>query len=177
VRSSPATPRRGGRSAAPCSILRAVDSWFREPTAADPWAADPLPHIEGRLRYVLLATAIDRTHDFEELLPDPWAFVPFCSNLTIAEDWGPLLAAAFPSGYSRGAELTVAQHRYLAALPDRDVCWRYIRLVTSWFDDVGLPADRNAIRTLLAGQRPHPVGDARSERQPPAPGRSTAPLA
>ncbi|MFJ6785872.1 hypothetical protein [Streptomyces yangpuensis] len=81
--------------------------------------------------------------------------MPLCSNLTIAEDWGPLLAAAFPSGYNQGAELTPAQHRYLDALTDRDVCWRYTHLVTSWFDDVGLPPDRNAIRALLTGPQPH----------------------
>ncbi|MET9519506.1 HEAT repeat domain-containing protein [Streptomyces sp. NPDC002994] len=133
----------------------AIDSWFLEPTATDPWAGDTLPQITGRLRHALLATAIDRANDFEELLPAALASVPFCSNLTIAEDWGPLLAAAFPSGYDQSAKLTPAQHRYLDALADRDVCWRYTHLVTSWFDDVGLPADRNAIRALLAGPRPH----------------------
>ncbi|MFJ5829516.1 HEAT repeat domain-containing protein [Streptomyces sp. NPDC093089] len=133
----------------------AIDSWFLEPTRADPWAGDPLPHITGRLRHALLATAIDRAGDFEELLPAALASVPFCSNLTIAEDWGPLLAAAFPSGYNQGAKLTPAQHRYLDALAARDVCWRYTHLVTPWFDDVDLPVDRNAIRTLLTGPRPH----------------------
>jgi hypothetical protein len=150
------SPGCAGNTKATWTILRAlldpaaVDSWFRETTAAD-----PLPHIEGRLRYVLLATAIDRAHDFEELLPAALASVPFCSNLTIAEDWGPLLAAAFPSGYEPGSKLTPAQHRYLDALADHDVCWRYTHLVTPWFDNVGLPADRNAIRALLARQRPH----------------------
>jgi hypothetical protein len=155
------SPGCAGNTKATRTILRAlldpaaIDSWFREPITADPWATDPLPQIEGRLRHALLVTAIDRAHDFEELLPAALASVPFCSNLTIAEDWGPLLAAAFPSGFEQGAELTPAQHRYLDALADRDVCWRYTHLITSWFDDVGLPADRNAIRALLARQRPH----------------------
>ncbi|WP_406054330.1 hypothetical protein OG462_03540 [Streptomyces sp. NBC_01077] len=83
------------------------------------------------------------------------ASVPLCSNLTIAEDWGPLLAAAFPSGYDQGAKLTLAQHRYLGVLADRDVCWRYTQHVTSWFDDLDLPADRNAIRALLGRPQPH----------------------
>ncbi|MFF5790206.1 HEAT repeat domain-containing protein [Streptomyces sp. NPDC012693] len=146
-----------GNTEATRTILRAlldpeaIDSWFLEPTPADPWAGAPLPHIEGRLRHALLAAAIERTADFEELLPAALASVPFCSNLTIAEDWGPLLAAAFPSGYDEGADLTPAQHGYLEALADRDACWRYTHLVTSWFDDIGLPADRTAIRTILAG--------------------------
>lgn len=114
-----------------------------------------MPHIEGRLRHALLAAAIDRAGDFEELLPTPMASVPFCSNLTIAEDWGPLLAGAFPSGYEQGANLTTAQHRYLDPLADRDVCWRYTQLITSWFDDICLPPDRNAIRAILAGARPY----------------------
>ncbi|MFF0110902.1 HEAT repeat domain-containing protein [Streptomyces hirsutus] len=142
------------------TILRAllepvvIDSWFLEPTAADPWAGEPLPHIEGRLRHALLSAAIERAADFEELLPAAMASVPFCSNLTVAQDWGPLLAAAFPSGYDQGINLTPAQHRFLNALADRDVCWRHTQLITSWFDDIGLPSDRGAIRALLTGPAP-----------------------
>ena len=130
-----------------------VDSWLPEPTAADPWIADPLPQIEGRLRHALLSAAIERTDDFEELLAVAVACVPFCSNLTIGDDWGPLLAAAFPSGYRLGAKLTPAQHRYLSALADRDVCWRYTHLIASWFQDIGLPADRDAIKALMGQAR------------------------
>ena len=101
------SPGCNGNAEATRTVLEAlldpatVDSWFLEPTAADPWAGRPLPHIEGRLRHTILAVAIDRTSDFEELLPAALASVPFCSNLTIADDWGPLLAAAFPSGHDR----------------------------------------------------------------------------
>ncbi|MFE7116115.1 HEAT repeat domain-containing protein [Streptomyces sp. NPDC057654] len=156
------SPACAGNTEATRTILRAlrepevIDSWFLEPTTIDPWAGEPLPHIEGRLRHALLSAAIERAADFAELLPAALASVPLCSNLTIAEDWGPLLAAAFPSGYDQSAKLSPAQHRYLSALADRDVCWRYIHLVTSWFDDVGLPSDRNAIRALLARSEPRP---------------------
>ncbi|WP_245703302.1 HEAT repeat domain-containing protein [Streptomyces lushanensis] len=155
------SPGCAGNTRATRTILRAlldpvaIDSWFLEPTAPDPCAGEPLPHIEGRLRHALLSAAIERTADFEELLPAAMASVPLCSNLTIAEDWGPLLTAAFPSGYDEGADLTPAQRRYLSALADRDLCWRYTHLVTSWFNDIGLPADRNAIRALLSGPLPH----------------------
>lgn len=155
------SPGCAGNTDATRTILHAlleptvIDSWFLEPTAVDPWSGEPLPHIEGRLRHALLSAAVERATDFEELLPVALASVPFCSNLTIAKDWGPLLAAAFPAGYDQGTELTPAQHRYLSALADRDVCWRYTHLITSWFDDVGLPADRDAIRALLTGPRPH----------------------
>lgn len=131
----------------------AIDAWLPEPTPADPWVVDPLPQIEGRLRRALLSAAIERTGDFEELLAVAVACVPLCSNLTIDDDWGPLLAAAFPSGYSPGAELTPAQHRFLRALADRDVCWRYTHLIASWFQDIGLPADRDAIKALLGQTR------------------------
>ncbi|MFE5908134.1 HEAT repeat domain-containing protein [Streptomyces wedmorensis] len=126
-----------------------VDSWFLEPTKADPWAGRRLPHIEGRLQHTLVATAIDRTNTFEELLPAALASVPLCSNLTIADDWGPLLAAAFPSGHDQHTPLTPAQHRYLNALVDHDLCWRYTHLITTWFDGIGLPSTRNAIKALL----------------------------
>lgn len=131
----------------------AVDAWFREPTTADAWVEDPLPQIDGRLRYALLSAAVERANHFEELLPVAMASVPFCSNLTVADDWGPLLAAAFPTGYSRHADLTPAQHRYLSGLADRDVCWRYTHLIASWLRDVGLPTDRDAIKTLLGRAR------------------------
>lgn len=130
-----------------------VDAWFCEPAAADPWAAHPLPQIEGRLRHALLSAAIERANDFEELLPIAMASVPFCSNLTVADDWGPLLVAAFPAGYSQGSELTAAQKDYLGALAERDVCWRYTHLTASWFQDVGLPSDREAINVLLGPAR------------------------
>lgn len=129
----------------------AVDSWFSGPTSIGPWDGRPLPHIEGRLRHVLLAAAIDRVTSFEELLPAALAFVPLCSNLTVADDWGPLLAAAFPRGHDRGAELTAAQQAYLSALVEHDVCWRHTHLIASWFEDVGLPPDREAVRALLSG--------------------------
>ncbi|WP_150261542.1 hypothetical protein [Streptomyces venezuelae] len=59
-------------------------------------------------------------------------------------------AAAFPSGDDQGAGFTPARHRYREALAHHDVCWRYTHLVTSWFADLGLPADRDGIRALLA---------------------------
>lgn len=130
----------------------AVDSWFSGPTSIDPWDGRPLPHIEGRLRYALLAAAIERVESFEELLPTALASVPLCSNLTAADDWGPLLAAAFPEGHDRGAELTPAQQAYLEALVERDVCWRHTHLIASWFEDVGLPPDRAAARALVSGR-------------------------
>ncbi len=151
--------QRPGNARATRVILHAllepatVDSWLPQPTPAGPWVVDPLPQIEGRLRHALLSAAIERTDDFEELLAVAIACVPFCSNLTIGDDWGPLLAAAFPSGYSSGAELTPAQHRFLSALADRDVCWRYTHLIASWFQDIGLPADRDAIKALLKPAR------------------------
>ncbi|MFH8576852.1 hypothetical protein [Streptomyces zaomyceticus] len=63
----------------------------------------------------------------------------------------PLLAAAFPSGYDRETPLTRAQHRYLKALVERDMCWRYTHLITSWFDDIGLPPARDVLGALVAG--------------------------
>ncbi|MEU6988525.1 hypothetical protein ABZ946_34790 [Streptomyces sp. NPDC046324] len=80
--------------------------------------------------------------------------MPLCSNLTIDKGWGPLLAAAFPSGHDRGVKLTAAQGRYLQALTDHDVCWRYTHLIASWFDNVSLPADRASIKALLAASQP-----------------------
>lgn len=125
-------------------ILQALGA----PAAIDEWFGEPLPYTEGPLRHALVVTAIERA-TFEELLPAALAMVPLSSNLTVAHDWGPLLAAAFPSGFVESNELTPAQSRYLGALVERDAVWRFGHLTASWFQKVGLPADRDAVRTLL----------------------------
>jgi hypothetical protein len=125
-------------------ILQAL----RDPATVDAWFRQPLPYTDGPLRHALLAAAIQRA-TFEELLPAALAMVPLASNLTAAHDWGPLLGAAFPRGYVEGNRLTAAQHRYLSALVERDAVWRFGHLTATWLQDVGLPADRNAVAELL----------------------------
>lgn len=126
-------------------ILRALC----HPEAVDAWFDEPLPYIDGSLRRALLSSAIERTGSFEELLPAALASIPRSSNLTAADDWGPLLTAVFPLGYSEGTKLGTAQRRYLRALVNRDEVWRFTHLTAHWFQNVGLPADRAFIRTLL----------------------------
>jgi hypothetical protein len=125
-------------------ILQAL----RAPATVDEWFSEPLSYTEGPLRHALLAAAIERA-TFEELLPAALAMVPLSSNLTAADDWGPLLGAAFPSGYAQGNGLTAAQHRYLSALVERDAVWRFGHLTVSWLQDVGLPTDRDEVKALL----------------------------
>jgi hypothetical protein len=96
-----------------------------------------------------MAVAIERTGSFEELLPAALASIPRSSNLTAADDWGPLLAAVLPGGYREGTELGAAQLRCLRALVDRDEVWRFTHLTAHWFQDSGLPTDRASLRTLL----------------------------
>jgi hypothetical protein len=129
-----------------------------EPATVDAWFSDPLPYIAGPFRATLLSAAIGRT-TFEELLPAALASIPWSSNLTAAHDWGPLLAAAFPLGYSEGTQLTESQHRYLSALADRDEVWRFSHLTASWLQDVGLPTDRGTVQALLG----------HAHREPPFP--------
>ncbi|WP_051950556.1 hypothetical protein [Actinacidiphila yeochonensis] len=81
-----------GDAEATREILRALC----EPADVDSWFSEPLPYVEGPFRAALLSAAIERT-SFEELLPAALASVPLSSNLTAAHDWGPLLAAAFPT--------------------------------------------------------------------------------
>ena len=125
--------------AATAEILAAL----RDPAATDEWFGTRLPQLRTRIRFSLVAAAIERVDDPRRLLPAALALVPLASPYTVDRDWG-LLLAALPDG---GA----ARRRYLGALVERAELWdpRNGNAFLA-FKKAGLPYDREACRTLSA---------------------------
>jgi hypothetical protein len=139
-------PALAGDPAATRQILAAL----QDPAGADSWFATRLPQLDGQLRFALVATALARVDDFAELLPAARAVARVASRYTVDRDWGPLLAAAFPTPVLDNGGLTEAQRGYLGALVANDDLWdRRYAPAASWFAQVGLPYDRDACARLL----------------------------
>lgn len=122
---------------------------LRNPAEADRWFTEPLPRIEGWLRFTLLEAVLDRVDAYEDLAPAALALIPLASDYTVDRDWGPLLVKAFPTGYDPARPLTPAQRDLLRALTANDRCWGNIGNKYMWLRDTGLPEQREAIRALL----------------------------
>ncbi|MFF3560914.1 hypothetical protein ACFYXS_12840 [Streptomyces sp. NPDC002574] len=137
----------GTRDPQALPVLLAV---LADPVAVDAWFEEPLPLTEGRFRFTLLAGLLDRAGRFEDVLPVALAMAPLCAASTVDHDWGPLLACAFPGGRRPGLPLTRAQHAFLSVLVERNPCWGVITDRDLWLRAAGLPADRDALRALLA---------------------------
>ncbi|GAQ74834.1 HEAT repeat protein [Streptomyces turgidiscabies] len=122
---------------------------LQNPVEADHWFSDPLPQFDGWLRFTLLETVLDRVDAFEDLAPAAMALIPLASDFTVDRDWGPLLVKAFPTGYCPGLPLSAAQRELLQAVTTNANCWGNIGNKFRWLREVGLPEQRDAIRTLL----------------------------
>lgn len=120
-----------------------------EPVAVDGWFDEPLPQVDGWFRFTVLHGLLERAESFEQILPAALALVPLCSQYTVDQDWGPLLAFAFPEPHPAAAALTRAQSALLAALAERDSCWGPIANRDAWLRTAGLPADREELRVLV----------------------------
>ncbi|WP_234322382.1 HEAT repeat domain-containing protein [Streptomyces sp. NRRL B-24720] len=122
---------------------------LQDPAEADRWFPDPLPQIDGWLRFTLLAAVLDRVDAFENLAPAAMALIPLASDYSVDRDWGPLLVKAFPTGYSPGLQLSDSQRELLQAVTANDKCWGNIGNKYRWLSEAGLPEQRDAIRALL----------------------------
>ncbi|WP_329224954.1 MULTISPECIES: HEAT repeat domain-containing protein [unclassified Streptomyces] len=122
---------------------------LQNPAEADRWFPDPLPQIDGWLRFTLLEAVLDRVHAFEDLAPAAMALIPLASDYSVDRDWGPLLVKAFPVGYSPGLQLSAAQRELLQAVAANDDCWGNVGNKVRWLREAGLPEQRDAIRALL----------------------------
>lgn len=122
---------------------------LQNPAEADHWFPDPLPQIDGWLRFILLKAILDRVDAFEDLAWAAMALIPLASDYTVDRDWGPLLVKAFPTGYRPGLPLSAAQRELLQAVTANDNCWGNIGNKIRWLREAGLPEQRDAIRALL----------------------------
>ncbi|GIH25908.1 hypothetical protein Aph01nite_42180 [Acrocarpospora phusangensis] len=137
--------------AADPAATREILAALRDPAEADSWLTIPLRLVPGRLRFALVAAAVERAESFEELLPAALAIAGMTSHWTVDVDWGPLLTAAFPAPVGEPPVLTPAQRAYLGALVANDEIWNP-KMVNpiSWFRAAGLPYEREACRRLIS---------------------------
>jgi hypothetical protein len=121
-----------------------------DPVASEEWFTNRPPQFDGHIRFALVAAAIDRVSDFEQLLPAATAIARIAHKFTVNSDWGPLLRAAFPHGAPTNG-LSDPQRRYLAALVDNPDLWdpRFGN-ASVVFGQLGLPYDRDACHALAS---------------------------
>ncbi|MGV9304017.1 hypothetical protein ACWDLG_11655 [Nonomuraea sp. NPDC003727] len=130
--------------------LAEVRRALADPVAADGWFAEPLPQLDGMLRFALIKALLRRTREFEEIVPEALAVARMTNAYTVESDWGPLLERAFPAGHTSGRPLSTAQRRFLLAIADNDECWGSVANPMIWFSRAGLPYDRESLRSLAA---------------------------
>ncbi|WP_329133659.1 HEAT repeat domain-containing protein [Streptomyces sp. NBC_01476] len=139
------SPANAGNGEATEILLRAL----LEPAVADAWFPEPLPQFDGWFRFTLLAAAIERTESFDALLPAALALLTMADEYTVDNDWGPLLAKAFPHGFTSAMALTASQRDFLEAVVGKDDCWGNIANRDRWLHGAGLPHRRAELRAIL----------------------------
>lgn len=124
--------------------LTALEHALRQAPQADDWLAPSPPMLDTRLTVQFANVAADRARTFDDLLPGAFAAA------SAGVGWQSLLPVAFPPGWL-DRPLSAAQREFLQRVVDNDVNWHPV--YTEWMDtlrSVGLPADRDACRRLLA---------------------------
>jgi HEAT repeat len=124
-----------------------------DPAACDSWFTDQPPQLRFRIRFALVAAAVERVDEFERLLPAALAIAGVASKYTVDFDWGRLLLTAFKGGTPDADALSEPQRRYLAALVDNPDLWDPQNGNASLiFQRAGLPYDQQACRALLSNK-------------------------
>jgi hypothetical protein len=127
--------------------------------ASDHWLAQDNPFVEGWLRFTLVAVAVTRVTDFDQLLPAALAVAAVGTKYTVERDWGPLLAKAFPTPPDPSGALTDAQRAYLQALVANDRLWDPSNgNSTFYLRGLGLPTSREECGELARGLQPRQPG-------------------
>ncbi len=129
--------------------LEEIRSALRDPRAADEIFDENPPQLWGQMRFALIEALLRRTATFDEIADEAIAVARMTNAHTVESDWGPLLVRAFPDGFAAGDALSENQRRFLATIVDNDECWGNIGNPYGWFRRVGLPTDRDDLRSLL----------------------------
>ncbi|GAA2395736.1 hypothetical protein [Dactylosporangium salmoneum] len=103
----------------------------------------------ARLHIDLAEAAQRHATSFDQLLPGALVLATPEAE-TLEAGWGPLLQVAFPPGWEQ-RPLAEDQREFLRRLVDNDEVWHErIAAGLARFAAVGLPADREACRALVA---------------------------
>lgn len=130
------------------AALAEIKDALTDPAHADSWFPTGVPHLNGKLRFALVAALLRRTQDFDEILPEALAIADMTNGFTVDFDWGPLLERAFPQPHADGQPFTAAQKEFLQAILDNDQCWGTIGNSYHWLRQANLPYRREPLRTL-----------------------------
>lgn len=137
-------PSLGAHPRATDELLGALE---KHACKIDGWFAQKPPQFPQNPRFYVVARLIERVNDFDRLAAAAIAVVRVTKKSCIDDDWGPLLAAAFPKG--TGKIDTDAQRRFLTALVRNAKLWGpTLEDTDRWFGQAGLPYDRDACARL-----------------------------
>lgn len=138
-------PALASDDAATEELLSALEHHAAE---IEDWFETPPPQFDLHPRFAVVSCVIERVPDFDRLEPAATAVARETMMLAVDLEWGPLLHAAF--GHRPGSVATEAQRRFLRALVENADLWDPIfGNPGRWFDDAGLPYDRDACAALL----------------------------
>lgn len=131
--------------AATDELLRALEGRAGD---IDGWFVERPPQFDMHPRFSVVARLVERVDDFQLLAKAAVAVAGMTHKYCVDNDWGPLLAKAFPDG--RGQITTEAQRDYLEALVNNSKLWdpRFGNPLT-WFKAAGLPYDRQACSQIV----------------------------
>ncbi|TSC23554.1 hypothetical protein [Corallococcus sp. Z5C101001] len=116
----------------------------------DDWFTVRPPPFEMRPRFYVLERLLERVEDCDRLLPVAVALVRVTTRSFVDQEWGPLLAAAFPAG--DGQVRTDAQRRFLSELVANADLWEpTFGNPGRWFLKAGLPYQRESCAERLQG--------------------------
>lgn len=131
------------------AALEEIRSALRDPRAADAFFDDNPPQIWGQMRFALVEALLRRTTTFDEITDEALAIARMTNAHTVQSDWGPILVRAFPDGFTPAVALSETQRRFLAAIVDNDECWGVVSNPYSWLHPLGLPTQRDELRSLV----------------------------
>jgi hypothetical protein len=126
----------------PTALAELIEA-LKHAHSIDSWFVERPPQFSMRPRFAVVKRIVEQVTEFERLVDAAVAVAGITSKYCVDNDWGPLLAAAFPDG--KGIVTSEAQRRFLGALVKKAELWdRTNGNAYKWFERAGLPYDRLA---------------------------------
>jgi hypothetical protein len=132
----------------PHAINQLVEAIEHHAVEIDQWFTERPPQFSMRARFYVIARVVERATDFARFAGGAADLIGITSKFCVDQEWGPLLACAFPDG--SGSVKTEAQRHFLRALTNRADLWdRTFGNAQKWFKKAGLPLDREDCKKRL----------------------------
>lgn len=106
----------------------------------DGWFIEKPPQFPMCPRFKVVARLVEQVKNFDQMAGAAVSTIAVTQKMCVDNDWGPLMAAAFPDG--RGQVETEGQRNFLEALVARVDLWDpKFGNANRWFKQAGLPND------------------------------------